>query len=337
MAGSHRKLDADDRRNPTYYEERAGHPKAKSSFYTPRDRLTKLRVRPRYSKEKFVIGLDLTCGAFYRYREMFALDIIQRGLHKQDWTKAENNWDIELLYDAAYNRLFSEDKHSHIPEYWRYCMLHDFLAKTSRWVQKHKLRLKKKLKKASTANRQGPAIANLHKRAHWSWGKLRESPKFDGFFQVQHTTIVVKCKDRKEVSIPVGQIIDKEGYTVTPVDVTMEDLSLAKLRTILEESTTCPYTPDKHALVYNPPDYYNEEVIEIRDQGTLYTAIVDQQVKKSDKIIVYMIEESEARDMTFIGGSSQHVANASQSTKSSQATVLQSTSKVRKMGSARVF
>ncbi|KAI4707583.1 hypothetical protein J4E89_007688 [Alternaria sp. Ai002NY15] len=67
MAGSHRKLDADDRRNPTYYEERAGHPKAKSSFYTPRDRLTMRKVRPRYSKENFVAGLDLTCGAFYRY------------------------------------------------------------------------------------------------------------------------------------------------------------------------------------------------------------------------------------------------------------------------------
>ena len=119
----------------------------------------------------------------------------------------------------------------------------------------------------------------------------------------------------------------------------MSPWKISALRNFLVYSKTQPFVPTHTTLApgYNPPDYYNEEVIEIRDQGTLYTAIVDQQVKKSDKIIVYMIEESEARDMTFIGGSSQHVANASQSTKSSQATVLQSTSKVRKMGSARVF
>ena len=56
-------LPADDKKNPQYYELRAGYPKPDAAWYVKVEHGK--RQRPKYSKENFVTGYDLTTGQFY--------------------------------------------------------------------------------------------------------------------------------------------------------------------------------------------------------------------------------------------------------------------------------
>jgi hypothetical protein len=77
-------IPADDIRNPSFYEIRAGYPKATEEFYYGLDKDGN-RTPPRYCKEYFGCGFNLRCDTFYRLRHKIARGVLEKGCTTLIW------------------------------------------------------------------------------------------------------------------------------------------------------------------------------------------------------------------------------------------------------------
>lgn len=183
-------LLADDPRDPSYYEYRAGYNMPTTEWFYSGSELgdgeedTRVRTRPTYSKMNLVRGFNMRLGDSYRLRESTAEYVVQRNLHTANLGTTDAKWDIEDLV-ARLKRVIAQHTEQQtdmdpISAYWKYCMLRDFVARTARWAKKHKLRIEK------------GKIANLPGNANWKFGPSRKSAPFAGMFQRQHLTLLIQ-------------------------------------------------------------------------------------------------------------------------------------------------
>ena len=117
-AKDHRKLHADNIRNPTYYVVRAGYAVARKDFYEGRDKAKKLAVD--FTDENFVRGFNLTPGEYYRLRENIHLDLLHKGLYKKDFKERLTRWDLYKILSRKllnYTTLTSKSGYNQILYY----------------------------------------------------------------------------------------------------------------------------------------------------------------------------------------------------------------------------
>ncbi|KAH5708676.1 hypothetical protein HBI18_236910 [Parastagonospora nodorum] len=213
--GESLKLDADDRRNPTYYELRAGYKKPDAQWYTGGP--VGLRQRPIFTKENLIQGMNWTCGAFYRKRKRIAALVLSTLIHQQDLRDFNAKWDLAEVVDQASKILFS-DKSDATPAFWRDCMAKGFVVKMIYWCNKHNLRL----------DPTTQAVMNLPRKANWKWGEGRQASIFDSYFQLQHLKTVIQVPGGSFI-IRVIRIMNDLNFTSTPKDVNKDRIDLAKM------------------------------------------------------------------------------------------------------------
>ena len=132
MAQSFR-LSADDPRNPSYYERRAGYSVADNYFFENRRSDDQPRSKVRWSKENFVRGFDLTCGEFYRIREK----TLQYLLLNVDYKSKLNDqkWELYEAYEWMEKHELLENKK--VPAYWKRKMIQKFVSGLCGWLHQN--------------------------------------------------------------------------------------------------------------------------------------------------------------------------------------------------------
>jgi hypothetical protein len=91
-------IEADNTRNPSYYEPRAIYALPTKSFYEDRTHTSQPHKAVKYTEETFVRGLNLRCGEFYRLREATVPHLIENKLYKQDFDTQDVKWDLYEVY-----------------------------------------------------------------------------------------------------------------------------------------------------------------------------------------------------------------------------------------------
>jgi hypothetical protein len=120
-------------------------------------------------------------------------------------------------------------------------MARQFVVKTIRWVRKYNVKLGDK----------GWLQDELAK-INWKLGTHEKVSLFDGLFQVQHLKIIAQVPNNSCV-IPVRDIIAIAKFKPSVNDVAAEDISFAKLLSILQGKKNSPYKVTD-LLVYEHPD-----------------------------------------------------------------------------------
>ena len=269
-------LPADDTRNPSYWELRAGCPPPNEEFYTGGP--VGERQRPVYTKETYVRGLNLTCGEYLRHRESTATKILQMGLLNMK-DKISIDYAKASLHRWHYNRLFDPDAAgglSNIPEFWRDTIVRDFIQSQLDWTREHKLQL----------TPDGNKIVNLPLKATWRWGPCREGPSFSGLFQLQHMKINMLVP-QDGFTLRVLELIEPDTsgatYIPTPKDVDHTRISFEKLEAKLQEINNLPYSPSLHKLVYQHPDL-KTHAVQVTSSDILVNALLHCQERMQDTI-----------------------------------------------------
>ncbi|KAJ4319978.1 hypothetical protein N0V94_003648 [Neodidymelliopsis sp. IMI 364377] len=120
--------------------------------------------------------------------------------------------------------------------------------KVARWVKKYDLQLEPG---------NNARIADVPRKAIWRFASKRMAPVFDGFFQLQHLTIVVKIIG-DYIIIPVKTIIEDPACKCGWTDVDHNKISFARLQLKLEEAANSTYEPATHIICYKYPNTDND-------------------------------------------------------------------------------
>jgi hypothetical protein len=264
-----RKIHADDTRNPSYYERRAGYPVPDQFFYEGRTSEAELRQAVHYTQEMFVCGFDLTCGEFYRFREDLFPVIIEKKLHQRNLAQPDVKWDLYEVYEEALQHRLLKKKNA--PPYWRRKMIQNFVRETATWL----------VHNSDKINEVENSILGLPRDANWAFGPERKSKPFDGYYQYQHMIIQIRDSDSPmPLSINVRDIRHPEdrNSTITWMDIDIQRLSFAELAKQIGRlkgllgSSGRDYTPKTHIINYRHPVEQNFTIM-ISDDESLQSAL----------------------------------------------------------------
>ncbi len=168
-----RSLHADDTRNSSYYERRAGYPLPDKAFF--KDQSGGKRTKVHYMDENLVRGFNLTPGEFYRLRESVIPHLIKDGLYKTDFKDTYSQWDLYAIIDAVmqpHRILRLKPNYNQVAAYWRHNMFLKFLTRVAIWMEEN----------ASVMFSVNGELMLIPRDANWSWGSERQHEAFKDFF-----------------------------------------------------------------------------------------------------------------------------------------------------------
>ncbi len=286
MATNTNMLVADDARNPTYYERRAGYPKPTQEWYYGGKTRDEWQL-PVYTKERFVTGFDLSTGQFYQLRRRVARYLLRHKCHQLVLGSMNAYWKIEemindvLAHFDQYVRYRNGIERStiavlKIPVLWQRIMIREFIIDTIRSVQENKVTLK-----------DGELDENYAVKWTWEWGPYREGPNFDGFFQLQHLTIVIQVS-KDQYHIKVWDIKSSKIPDPMPFDINIKQISFVKLQDALAKANNSPYNSREYSLVYQHPKL-EHKAVEVTDDLTFHTAIRALHTRMDNRILLEMM------------------------------------------------
>ncbi|KAF2820426.1 hypothetical protein CC86DRAFT_412296 [Ophiobolus disseminans] len=107
-----------------------------------------------------------------------------------DLTKTDTQWDVMVVKDIALKALnhpiiasgkeVLKADYRLVPHFWRDQMVQQFVIRTIKWVLKYNMRP------------EDGKLINKSKNINWRLGTYKTTPKFEGYFQVQHLKIKVQ-------------------------------------------------------------------------------------------------------------------------------------------------
>lgn len=216
-----KQLPVYDKRNPKYYEPRAGYPLPDADWYRNTDPKTGKHVAMNFSKEKFAQGFNLTPGKYYKIREHLVHLLRQDNLYLKDLQKDS---DAKFLAWSVWEEIMEHPLLQHdAPLKWRHDMVWRFISATSSWIQRHLEALD---------NGEIPDKG-------WEWGPERLTPKnAPPHIQYQHLKIRVENKEAKPRIVKVLSLLDgnEDAVPHSPIDLNPEDLRIHNLFDILRET-----------------------------------------------------------------------------------------------------
>jgi len=275
---AHRTLPADDPRNPSYYEDRAGYSKRDLAWYhNKNDRGENTMMN--YSKENFVSGWNMECGQFYKIRKALALEVLRRGLPQLALKSIQAQFEIYEVMEWLERLLNKNGRLSVVPAYWREHSKKDFVVRIVAWVKKYKMRL------------EGGDIVNFSQKAKWKWGPHRQSEEFKGIFQLQHLKIVIQVPE-DDMTIPVRDIIDIKKFGFSYLDVDVKKIKFSLLQQAMEKKKHSPYKATTYYVAYVHPDHDDDEITEINDDDSLHLALYALRKHMDDKVHFKMIKRT---------------------------------------------
>jgi hypothetical protein len=277
-------LDADDTRNPAYYELRAGYAEPDIDFFERKKDGKRTKVH--YTDENFVQGFNLTCGEFYRLREAIAPHLIANGLYKLNFKDTDVEWQLFDVYDKVLqNHALIKQKSSTlaIPAYWAHKMLWKFLTRLGGWLNDNESFF------------HGKRTLELPKDSRWSWGPEREHKDYNGFYQLQHLSIQVRNEGHGDLIIELWDLVPRSTYPQKAVqDVSLSqvdfDMFSAKIKAAFID-----FSLATHDITYNHPQQ-SALTFKVQDSSSLRSAITLLQVKFSFEVSMSLVPKASTAD-----------------------------------------
>jgi hypothetical protein len=269
-------LNADDVRNPTYYEKRAGWPEADDAWFRGRGNMPEGTTKKdavvgimQFTKLNFVTGFDLTCGEYYRLREDVVNLLLVEKLFKHNFKNPETNWALYEIYGEVERHTLLRNKIERCPPYWAHYMITQFVTKdVAEWIdyQKHLL---------DPENITG----TLERSSNWTWGPnttARDPGGWNGIYQYQHMDLLVKLdtpNDPVMFKIPLYKVAGlEESRTITPVDMELGSLSFELLEDEIKKKYL-EYEEMGLRVTFSMPDDVGSPIA-IEDNHSLQSAVM---------------------------------------------------------------
>ena len=274
MAQSFR-LSADDPRNPSYYERRAGYSVADNYFFENRRSDDQPRSKVRWSKENFVRGFDLTCGEFYRIREK----TLQYLLLNVDYKSKLNDqkWELYEAYEWMEKHELLENKK--VPAYWKRKMIQKFVSGLCGWLHQNN----------DLVDEEESELTNLPTDFSWKWGPDRRHQTFNGWFQSRHMIFIMHDTDsNSSCRIPVTSILEDvsedEPLIHGIMDIDVNSMRFEILQQVLKKNIpSMNYSATTHSIGYSTSNTDSDWTY-VRDDSTLRSALSVLKKKNSDEV-----------------------------------------------------
>jgi len=284
-----RLLHADDKRNPSYYLPRAGHPAPTKEFYEGRENGEGTAQPVSYTHEKFVRGFDLTCGEFYRLREAMIPHLLEDGLYAKSLNEPNPKWEMWEVYEKALQHGLLKEKK--VPPYWKHKIIHRFIQDLAMWM----------VKKNLAFEGQGENWrAELPRDFNWEFGADIMFDRFEGWYQFQH--LVVMIEDVNSLvpwPVKVRDILRQPTASSPPIgpvswkDINIAYVSFDELWVVIKKSPPlAKYNTQTHVLKYRHPEDTSVS-LRISDDASLQGALTTLRAKSNYHVRISIVAQTE--------------------------------------------